>query len=80
MDRYKIREQIVADLDAGGFLEKVEDYQNSVGHCYRCKTVIEPYLSDQWFVRMKDLVRPAIQAVEDKKIEYIPDRWNQSLP
>jgi valyl-tRNA synthetase len=77
MDRYKAREAIVADLEKGGYLEKIEDHQNSTGKCYRCKTVIEPYLSDQWFVRMKDLVRPAIQAVEEQKIQYIPDRWTK---
>ncbi len=76
-DRLKVREMIVHDLEKGGYLEKIEDYQNAVGRCYRCKTIIEPYLSDQWFVRMKDLVRPAIQAVEEKKIEYIPDRWTK---
>ncbi len=77
MDRFKLREAIVADLERNGYLDKIEDYQNSVGHCYRCKTVIEPYLSDQWFIHMKDLVRPAIQAVEDNRIKYIPDRWTK---
>jgi valyl-tRNA synthetase len=77
VDRFKLREMVAADLEKGGYLEKIEDYKNSVGHCYRCKTVIEPYLSDQWFVRMKDLVRPAIQAVEENKIQYIPDRWTK---
>lgn len=77
VDRFKLRDIIVADLEKGGYLEKIEDYKNKVGRCYRCKTIIEPYLSDQWFVRMKDLVRPAIQAVEDGKINYIPDRWTK---
>jgi valyl-tRNA synthetase len=77
VDRVKLREIIVADLEKEGYLEKIEDYKNKVGRCYRCKTIIEPYLSDQWFIRMKELVRPAIQAVEDRKIEYIPDRWTK---
>jgi len=77
LDRAKLREVVVADLEKGGYLSKIEDYQNSVGHCYRCKTVIEPYLSDQWFVRMKELVRPAIQAVEDNKVQYVPERWTK---
>lgn len=77
IDRFKLRDIIVADLEKGGYLEKIEDYKNKVGRCYRCKTIIEPYLSDQWFVRMKDLVRPAIQAVEEGKISYIPDRWTK---
>jgi len=77
VDRIKLRDIIVADLEKGGYLEKIEDYKNKIGRCYRCKTIIEPYLSDQWFVRMKDLVRPAIQAVEEGKISYIPDRWTK---
>jgi valyl-tRNA synthetase len=77
LDRYKAREKIVADLEAKGYLDHIEEYNNSVGHCYRCKTVIEPYLSDQWFVSMKELVRPAIQAVEEGNIRYIPDRWTK---
>jgi valyl-tRNA synthetase len=77
VDRIKLRDIIVADLEKGGYLEKIEDYKNKVGRCYRCKTIIEPYLSDQWFIRMKDLVRPSIQAVEEGKISYIPDRWTK---
>jgi len=77
IDRFKLRDIIVADLEKGGYLEKIEDYKNKIGRCYRCKTIIEPYLSDQWFIRMKELVRPAIQAVEEGKISYIPDRWTK---
>jgi len=77
IDRFKLRDIIVSDLEKGGYLEKIEDYKNKIGRCYRCKTIIEPYLSDQWFIRMKDLVRPAIQAVEEGKISYIPDRWTK---
>jgi valyl-tRNA synthetase len=77
VDRFKLRDIIVADLEKNGYFDKIEDYQTSIGHCYRCKTVIEPYLSDQWFIRMKDLVRPAIQAVEDGSIKYLPDRWTK---
>ena len=77
MDRGKARELIVKLLEEQGFLEKVEDYQNSVGHCYRCKTVIEPYLSDQWFVKVKPLAEKAIAAVEDGRIKYVPERWTK---
>ena len=77
VDRFKLRDTIVADLEKGGYLEKIEDYKNKVGHCYRCKTIIEPYLSDQWFIRMRDLVRPAMQAVEDGTIKYIPEHWTK---
>ncbi len=77
LDRYKAREKLVEMLDEGEFLEKTEDYENSVGECYRCKSVIEPYLSDQWYVKTKDLARDAIKAVEDGKIKYVPERWTK---
>lgn len=77
LDRYKARDRLVEMLEAKGFLEKVEDYENAVGECYRCKTVIEPYLSDQWFVKVKDLAREAIKAVEEGKIKYVPERWTK---
>jgi valyl-tRNA synthetase len=76
LDRFKARTQIVADLEAGGHLVKIEDYTHNVGHCDRCSTVLEPYLSDQWFVRMEELARPAIKVVEDGSIKFHPDRWS----
>ena len=77
MDRYKARNRLVGMLEEKGFLDKVEDYENAVGECYRCKSVIEPYLSDQWYVKVKDIAREAIKAVEDGKIKYVPDRWTK---
>ncbi|MFH1541537.1 MAG: valine--tRNA ligase, partial [bacterium] len=77
LDRNKARDKVVELLEQGGFLEKIEDYQNSVGECYRCKSVIEPYLSDQWYVKVKDLARDAIKAVEQGKIKFVPDRWTK---
>ncbi|MFC1510798.1 valine--tRNA ligase [Candidatus Margulisiibacteriota bacterium] len=77
LDRYKAREKIVEMLENGGFLDKVEDYENNVGECYRCKSVIEPYLSDQWYVKVKDLAREAIKAVEQGKIKFVPARWTK---
>jgi len=77
LDRYKARDRLVEMLEAKGFLDKIEDYENSVGECYRCKSVIEPYLSDQWYVKIKDLARDAIAAVEEGKIKYVPDRWTK---
>ena len=77
LDRFKGREELVKLLEEKGFLEKIEDYQNSVGHCYRCKTVIEPYLSDQWFIKIKPLAERGIKAVEDSEIKFIPDRWTK---
>lgn len=66
------REAVAQDLKTGNFLQKVEDYSNSVGHCYKCDTVIEPLLKDQWFVRMQPLAAKAIKAIQAKKIEFYP--------
>jgi valyl-tRNA synthetase len=75
LDRYEARKRVVADLDAMGLLVQVEDHMHSVGHCYRCHTVIEPWLSDQWFVDMKPLAAPAIEAVRDGRVTFHPKRW-----
>ncbi len=77
LDRYKAREEVVKRLEENGFIEKIEEYENSVGHCYRCRTVIEPYLSDQWFVKVKPLAEKAIAAVEEGKINFVPERWSK---
>jgi len=69
------REKVLKELKEKGYLKKIEDYHHSKGHCYRCGTVIEPYLSKQWFVKMKELTIPAISAVEEGEIEFIPSRW-----
>ena len=75
MDRFACREAIVKDLEAGGFLDHVEDYDNQVGHCYRCHTVIESRLSPQWFVRMKPLAVKAMEAVKTGAIKFSPKRY-----
>jgi len=75
MDRFECRKRIVADLESEGYLVKEEDYIHAVGHCYRCKTVIEPAVSEQWFIRMKPLAEPAIRVVEEGKIRFIPEGW-----
>ena len=77
MDRFKCRKQIVKDLEASGNLLKVERYDHNIGHCYRCETVIEPYLSDQWFVKMKPLAGPALRVVHGGKIRFHPKRWEK---
>ena len=77
MDRFKCREAIVADLEAGGFLDHIEDLDNQVGHCYRCHEVVESRLSKQWFVRMKPLAEPAIEAVKSGEVRFVPDRWSK---
>ncbi len=75
LDRYEARKKIIADLDAQGLLVKTDDHVHSVGHCYRCHTIIEPWLSDQWFVDMKPLAQPAIEAVRDGRVAFHPKRW-----
>jgi valyl-tRNA synthetase len=72
------REKLLKDLGREGCLKKVEDYSHSVGHCYRCGTMIEPMLSRQWFVRMKPLAEPAIAAVEEGRIKIIPEYWEKT--
>ncbi len=77
LDRYEARKRVLADLESGGFLTKVEPYINNVGRCYRCDTVIEPFLSDQWFVRMEPLARSALEVVQNGTIRFFPDRWTK---
>lgn len=77
LDRFECRKQVVERLSAEDLLEKVEDHQHSVGHCYRCDTVIEPYVSTQWFVRMKPLAEPALAAVRDGRVKFHPERWTK---
>jgi valyl-tRNA synthetase len=75
LDRAACRKAVVQDLTAAGLLEKVEPYRHSVGHCYRCRSVIEPNLSRQWFVRTKPLAEKAIAAVRQGKTRIVPETW-----
>jgi len=74
----KARSKIEQALKDRGFLTNVDDHKMAIGKCYRCKTVVEPYLSPQWFVRIKPLAEPAIQAVEDGRIRIIPEAWTNN--
>jgi valyl-tRNA synthetase len=74
LDRYEARTRVVAEFEGLGLLEKVERHRHAVGHCYRCDTVIEPRLSEQWFVRMEPLARPALARYRDGTLEFIPER------
>ncbi|MCR4395278.1 MAG: valine--tRNA ligase [Candidatus Saccharicenans sp.] len=78
LDRFACREKVVEKLQELGLLVKTENYTHAVGHCYRCKTVIEPHLSWQWFVRIEPLAREAIKVVEEKKIVFIPENWTRT--
>jgi len=77
MDRFECRKAWVADLDAAGFLVKTEDKLIPSGECYRCHSVIEPMLSDQWFVAMEELAKPAIEAAKSGKLTHVPDRFEK---
>ena len=77
MDRFECRKAIVEDLDAGGFLDHIEDIDNQVGHCYRCHETVESRLSKQWFVKMKPLAEPAIAAVKSGEVKFVPERWSK---
>ena len=75
LDRFEARKKIVEDLDAQGLLVKEEPLSNSVGHCERCSTIVEPLLSTQWFVQIKPLAEPAIEAVESGRTRFVPPNW-----
>ncbi len=73
------REAVVADLETLGLVEGVEDHPHSVGHCYKCETVIEPLLKDQWFIQMEPLAKRAIKALRDDKIKFYPESKKKQL-
>jgi len=77
-DRFEARKLIVAELQEKGLLEKIEPHRHAIGHCYRCHTVVEPYLTPQWFVSIKPLAEPATRAVRDGKIRIIPEGWSNA--
>ncbi len=77
MDRYEARKTIVADLEAEGALVKIEDYTHNVGTCYRCSSTVEPRVSKQWFVKMKPLAGPAIDAVKSGETKFVPQRFEK---
>ena len=78
MDRYACRKALVKDLEEQGYLVKVVPHDHNVGVCYRCGTVVEPMTSDQWFVKMKPLAQPAIEAVESGEINFVPERFSKN--
>ncbi|RCW42020.1 MULTISPECIES: valine--tRNA ligase [unclassified Halanaerobium] len=77
LDRYECRKKVIEDLTELGLLIKTEDHVHNVGECYRCDTVIEPLVSKQWFVKMKPLAEPAIEAVKDGTIKFVPERFSK---
>lgn len=77
MDRYECRKALVKKLDDEGFLVATKKHDHNVGTCYRCHTVVEPRLSDQWFVAMEELAKPAIEALHKKDVNFVPDRFSK---
>ena len=77
MDRFECRKQIVEDLKSLGVLSKIEPHAHNVGHCYRCHSSVEPIVSKQWFVKMDTLAKPAISAVKNKSIRFVPERFTK---
>lgn len=77
-ERYECRKNLVRELDELGFLVKVEDHSHAVGHCQRCRTVVEPLVSKQWFVKMEPLVKAAVDCVEDGRTQFVPERFTKT--
>ncbi len=77
LDRYECRTKVVADLQELGLVEKIEDHEHALGRCQRCSTVVEPLISRQWFVKMKPLAEPALQAVSDGRTRFVPPRFTR---
>ncbi len=78
LDRFEARKRIVEKLRQQGLIDKIEDYTNNIGRCQRCKTIAEPRVSIQWYIRTKALAGPAIEAVESGRIEIIPEQWRRN--
>ncbi len=76
-DRFEARDAVARDLEAQGLIERRERYSTNVGRCDRCKTILEPYITDQWFCRMAELARPAIDVVRTGKVRFHPERWTK---
>ena len=77
-DRFEARKQVIAELKQNGLLQKEEPYRHAIGRCYRCQTVIEPYLTPQWFIDIKPLAEPAMQVVREGRIRIVPEAWSNS--
>jgi valyl-tRNA synthetase len=77
LDRFVARKAVIKEFEEAGLLERVEDHRHSIPHCYRCDTIVEPRLSEQWFVRMKPLAEPALRASREGKVRFTPDRWTK---
>lgn len=78
MDRYECRKQLIKDLDEMGHMIAIKDHNHNVGSCYRCRTVVEPRLSEQWFVKMDELAKPAIDILKKQDLKFVPDKFDKT--
>ena len=78
MDRYECRKQLMKDLEEAGYVIAIKDHPHAVGTCYRCHTVVEPRLSEQWFVKMDELAKPAIDILKSKELQFVPERYDKT--
>ncbi|MBU5307101.1 valine--tRNA ligase [Clostridioides mangenotii] len=78
MDRFECRKAIIKDLENSGYLIKIKEHDHNVGTCYRCHTVVEPRLSEQWFVKMDELAKPAIEILKNKDLQFVPDKFDKT--
>ena len=76
-DRFECRKELVEELKEKGYLEKIEDYNYSIGHCYRCQTILEPLVSEQWYLKTGEMAKKAIEASRDKRVRLVPDNWTK---
>jgi len=79
LDRFECRKKLVAELENEGYLVKIEDHQHSVGQCYRCSTIIEPLISEQWFLKMTPLAEKAMQSVRSGEVTFFPKKWEKDF-
>lgn len=77
LDRFECRKMVLEDLESLGLIDKIEDYVHNVGHCQRCETIVEPEVSKQWFLKTDEISKPAIDVVKNKKITFIPEKWEK---
>ncbi len=77
LDRFVARKKVVKAFEEAGLLERIEDHRHSIPHCYRCDTIVEPRLSEQWFVRMRPLAEPALRASREGRVKFTPERWTK---
>jgi valyl-tRNA synthetase len=76
-DRFECRKELVKELKERGYLEKIEDYNYSIGHCYRCQTILEPLVSEQWYLKTGEMAKKAIEASREKRVRLIPEGWSK---